>query len=152
MAVADNPSPDSQLVRVLGTRELTASIINCTVGAGIFVLPAAVALGLGPAAPVAYIACAALMTLIVMCFAAAGSRVSLTGGLYAYIEVAFGGFIGFAGGVFYWSTACFSVASVATAFAGSIGVIWAPLGAGLPRAAVLAGLFAFLAFINVRGV
>src|SRR5436190_9361431 len=152
MAVADNPSPDSQLVRVLGTRELTASIVNCTIGAGIFVLPAAVAQGLGAAAPMAYLACAALMTLIVLCFAAAGSRVSLTGGLYAYIEVAFGGLAGLAAGVVYWSTAWFSVASVAAAFAGSLGVIWAPLGSGVPRATVLAALFAGLAFINVRGV
>ena len=137
---------------MIGTRELTANIINATVGAGIFVLPAAVAIGLGAAAPVAYLACAGLMTLIVLCFAAAGSRVSLTGGLYAYIEVAFGGFAGFAGGVFYWSTACFSVASVATAFAGSLGVIWTPLGAGVVRALVLIVLFAGLAFVNVRGV
>jgi APA family basic amino acid/polyamine antiporter len=145
-------SPDAQLVRVIGTRELTANIVNATVGAGIFVLPAAAAMGLGAAAPVAYIACAALMTLIVLCFAAAGSRVSLTGGLYAYIEVAFGGFAGFAGGVFYWSTACFSVASVAAAFAGSLGVIWTPLGSGLLRALVLATLFGGLALVNVRGV
>jgi basic amino acid/polyamine antiporter, APA family len=92
------------------------------------------------------------MTLIVLCFAAAGSRVSLTGGLYAYIEVAFGGFAGFAGGVFYWSTACFSVASVATAFAGSVGVMWQPLGSGIARALVLMALFSGLAFVNVRGV
>jgi len=139
-------------VRAISARELTASIINCTIGAGIFVLPASVAAGLGAAAPVAYVACAGLMTLIVLCFAAAGSRVSLTGGLYAYIEVAFGGYAGFAGGVFYWSTACFSVASVATAFAGSLGVIYAPLGAGSVRAVVLGSLFALLAVINVRGV
>lgn len=145
-------SPDAQLVRVIGTRELTASIINTTIGAGIFVLPAAVAAGLGPAAPLAYLACGALMTVIVLCFAAAGSRVSLTGGLYAYIEVAFGGYAGFLGGVLYWSTACFSVASVATAFAGSVGVLWPPLAAGIVRAFVLGLLFAGLAVVNVRGI
>jgi APA family basic amino acid/polyamine antiporter len=145
-------SADGQLVRVIGTRGLTASIINTTIGAGIFVLPATVAAGLGPAAPVAYLFCAVLMTLIVLCFAAAGSRVSLTGGLYAYIEVAFGGYVGFLGGVLYWSTACFSVATVATAFAGSVGELWEPLGAGLPRAIVLASLFAVLAAVNVRGI
>src|SRR4051812_10971879 len=150
--MAADPSLDAQLVRVLGTRELTASIVNCTIGAGIFVLPAAVAAGLGAAAPVAYVACAALMTLIVLCFAAAGSRVSLTGGVYAYIEVAVGGFAGFAGGVFYWSTACFSVASVATAFAGSLASIWEPLGHTLVRGSLLAALFSGLALINVRGV
>ena len=145
-------NPESQLVRVITTRQLTASIINVTIGAGIFVLPAQVAAALGPAAPIAYLASAALMTLIVLCFASAGSRVSLTGGLYSYIEVAFGGFPGFIGGVLYWSTASFSVATVATAFAGSLGVIWAPLGAGVPRVLVLAVLFASLASINIRGV
>lgn len=145
-------SPESQLVRVVGTRELTASIVNVTVGAGIFVLPATVAAGLGAAAPIAYLACGALMTLIVLCFAAAGSRVSLTGGLYAYIEVAFGGFAGFLGGVFYWATAAFSVASVATAFATSVGALSPSLGAGVARALVLTALFAGLAVINIRGI
>ena len=85
---------ESGLVRAIGPRQLTASIINVTIGAGIFVLPAAAARGLGPAAPLAYIVCAGLMALIVCCFAAAGSRVSLTGGVYAYVEVAFGTFVG----------------------------------------------------------
>lgn len=145
-------NPESQLVRVIGPRQLTAAIINVTIGAGIFVLPAQVAAGLGPAGPIAYLACGTLMTLIVLCFASAGSRVSLTGGLYSYIEVAFGGFPGFIGGVLYWATACFSVATVAAAFAAALGVIWSPLGLGLPRAIVLAMLFAGLAFVNIRGV
>jgi amino acid transporter len=145
-------SPDTQLVRAIGTRQLTASIINVTIASSIFVMPGSVAEGLGAAAPIAYLVCAALMTLIALCFAAAGSRVSLTGGLYAYIEVAFGGFAGFAGGVLYWATACLSVASVATAFAGSVGVFSPPLGAGVPRALLLVVLFTILAIVNVRGI
>jgi APA family basic amino acid/polyamine antiporter len=144
--------PDSQLVRVIGTRELTASIINVTIASSIFLMPATVAAGLGAAAPIAYLVCATLMALIALCFAAAGSRVSLTGGLYAYTEVAFGGFAGFMGGFLYWSTACLSVASVATAFAGSVAGFWAPLGAGVLRALLLAILFAVLAVVNVRGI
>src|SRR2546425_8446538 len=107
-----------------GARQLPASIINVTIGAGIFVLPAAAAAGLGPAAPLAYVVCAVLMGLIVCCFAAAGSRVSLTGGLYAYVEVAFGPFVGFLAGVLYFLMATFAVASVASAFACSAGVLW----------------------------
>ena len=64
---------EAALVKALGVRALTASIVNTTIGAGIFVLPAAVAAGLGAAAPLAYVLCAALMALIVSCFAAAGS-------------------------------------------------------------------------------
>jgi APA family basic amino acid/polyamine antiporter len=143
---------DAALLREIGVRRLTASVINITIGAGIFVLPAVVAERLGAAAPIAYVVCAALMALIVLCFASAGSRVSLTGGLYAYVEVAFGPFVGFLAGVLYWLMASFAVASVASAFAGSVGVLWSPASAGVGRAAVLAGLFAALAIVNVRGV
>jgi len=143
---------DAGLVRAIDARRLTASIINCTIGAGIFVLPAVAAAGLGAAAPIAYLVCAGLMALIVICFASAGSRVSLTGGLYAYVEVAFGPFVGFLSGVLYALMATFAVASVATAFAGSLGVVWIGAAAGAGRAAVLLALFGALAWINVRGV
>ncbi len=145
-------SSERALVRALGVRSLTASIVNMTIGAGIFVLPAAVAAGLGPAAPIAYVVCAALMALIVSCFAAAGSRVSLTGGLYAYVEVAFGPFVGFLAGVLYQLMAAFAVASVASAFTGSVGALWAPVATPAGRAVVLVVLFAVLATVNVRGV
>ena len=92
------------------------------------------------------------MTLIALCFAAAGSRVSVTGGLYAYIETAFGGFAGFLGGYLYSVTACLSVASVATAFAGTAGVLSPIFAVSQVRAALLAALFAVLAFVNVRGI
>jgi amino acid transporter len=143
---------DVGLVRAIGVRRLTASIVNATIGAGIFVLPAMAAAGLGPAAPLAYLVCAVLMALIVLCFASAGSRVSLTGGLYAYIEVAFGPFVGFLGGVLYWVMASFAVASVASAFAGSIGAFWSGASSGVGRAIVLMALFGSLATVNVRGV
>jgi amino acid transporter len=144
--------PDSQLVRAIGTRELTASIINLTIASSIFVMPGMVAEGLGAAAPIAYLVCATLMALIALCFAAAGSRVSLTGGLYAYIDVAFGGLAGFIAGFLYVATACLGVASVATAFAGSVGGFWPPLNEGTTRAVLLTVLFAVLAVVNIRGI
>jgi basic amino acid/polyamine antiporter, APA family len=144
--------PDAGLVRAIGVRQLTASIINITIGAGIFVLPAAAAAGLGAAAPLAYVVCALLMALIVCCFAAAGSRVSLTGGVYAYVEVAFGPFIGFLAGILYMLMATFAVASVASAFAASLGVLATPAATRTGRGLVIAALFAALAAVNVRGV
>src|SRR3954452_22336209 len=143
---------DVRLDRAIGLPTLAANIINMTIGAGIFVLPAVAARGLGSAAPVASIVCACLMGLIVACFAAAGSRVSLTGGLYAYVEVAFGPFIGFLAGVLFWLMASAAVASVASAFVGSIGVLWPAAGAGVGRALLLGALFSLLAVANVRGV
>ena len=55
---------DARLVRALGTWTLAASIVNITVGGGIFRLPAYAAASLGPAAPLAYLVCAVAMGLI----------------------------------------------------------------------------------------
>ena len=146
------PGAERSLVRAIGVRRLTASVINVTVGAGIFVLPAAIAAEAGRATLYAYITCTAAMALIVACFAAAGSRVSLTGGPYAYVEVAFGPFVGYLAGVLYWLSAVLAVASVASALADSIGVVWGPATVGSTRALVLTAIFGGLAFANLRGV
>src|SRR4051812_38675886 len=119
---------DEQLIRGIGLPALTANIVNATIGAGIFVLPALVAKNLGPAAPLAFVCCALAMILFVTCFAMAGSRVSLTGGLYAYIEVAFGRFIGFLGGALYCLTAICAVAGVVNVFVNSVAGIVPLLG------------------------
>ena len=110
---------DHQLVRAIGVPGLTANIVNATIGAGIFVLPASMAAGLGPAAPLAFLCCAAAMAIFVTCFALAGSRVSLTGGLYAYVEVAFGRYIGFLAGILYCLTAVCAVAGIVNVFVNS---------------------------------
>src|SRR3954466_3421948 len=113
-------SPDSHLLRVLGTWGLAASIVNVTIGGGIFRLPAGVAGSLGAAAPLAYLVCAVAMGLIVLCFADAGSRVAMTGGPYAYVEVAFGPFVGFLCGVLLWAGLTAAFAAVASFFADSL--------------------------------
>ena len=79
------PAGGESLIRAIGTLGLAAGVINITIGGGIFRLPALVAASLGPAAPLAYLVCAVAVSLIVFCIADAGSRVSLTGGPYAYV-------------------------------------------------------------------
>jgi amino acid transporter len=145
-------SPESSLVRALGVRQLAAGIVNTTVGAGIFVLPGAVAASLGAAAPAAYLACAGLMALVVTSFALAGSRVSLTGGLYAYVETAFGPYVGFLAGVLQWLMLWMTAASLLSAFADQLGLLVPGAGAGLPRVAVILATVGLLAAVNVRGV
>src|SRR3954452_11911664 len=110
--IAHAEQVDHQLIRAIGVPGLTANIVNSTIGAGIFVLPAAMAKGLGPAAPLAFLCCAVAMVLFVTCFALAGSRVSLTGGLYAYVQVAFGRYVGFLAGILYCLTAICAVAEI----------------------------------------
>src|SRR5713226_1211303 len=128
---------DEKLVRGIGIPALTANIISSTIGAGIFVIPATVALGLGPAAPLAFICCAIAMVLFVTCFAIAGSRVSLTGGLYAYVEVAFGKYVGFLAGVLYGITALGAVAGVVNVLVNSIVIVAPFLGSEVMRLVVM---------------
>jgi basic amino acid/polyamine antiporter, APA family len=143
---------DEQLVRAMGVPALTANIINSTIGAGIFVLPALVAKNLGTAAPLAFVACACAMVLFVTCFAIAGSRVSLTGGLYAYVEVAFGRYVGFLAGALYCLTAIAAVAGVVNVFVNSVTGIVPWVGNPVIRVVVMALVYGVLVLINVRGV
>jgi amino acid transporter len=107
---------DEGLVRGISGRSLTANIVNVTVGSGIFVLPAVVAGILGPASVLGYVACAIFMGLVGLCFAELGSRVARSGGTYAYIEAAFGPFVGFLAGFLIWFggdvVACAAIAVV----------------------------------------
>src|SRR5216117_4408561 len=145
-------SVDHQLIRGIGIPALTANIISSTIGAGIFVIPATVAKGLGSAAPLAFICCAIAMVLFVTCFAIAGSRVSLTGGLYAYVEVAFGRYVGFLAGMLYFLTALGAVAGVVNVLANSVALVVPFLGSPVMRIIVMVAVYGSLVLINIRGV
>jgi APA family basic amino acid/polyamine antiporter len=146
-------SADEGLIRAVGVRGLTAGMINYMIGAGIFVLPAIVAARVGGAAPVVYVICAVAMALIVLCFADAGSRVSLSGGSYAYAEVAFGPFMGFVVAISLWFGSCvLSSAAVATVFVDTLSQISPRFGHPAVRSGTLILMYAGLAAINIRGV
>jgi APA family basic amino acid/polyamine antiporter len=152
MAPEPEKNVDAQLDRAIGVPGLAANIINTTVGASIFALPALVAQSLGAAAPLAFIACGVAMTLFVTCFALAGSRVSLTGGLYAYAEVAFGRYVGFITGLFFCTTALLSVAAVVNFFIGTVVALVPRLDGSIARAVLMFVVYAGMAAINIRGV
>jgi amino acid transporter len=146
-------NPDALLVRALGVRELAATIFNYTVGSGIFALPAIAVARLGGAAPLAYIACAIVMACVVLCFGEAGSRVSRTGGPYAYVEVALGPLVGFVAGVLLTVTGLVSGAAVAVIFAQSLASLAsAASNRGTITAAIIVVAIGALAVLNVRGV
>ena len=144
-------SGEGSLVRVIGTWGLGAGIVNVTIGGGIFRLPAGVAATLGAAAPLAYIVCALSMALIVLCFAEAGSRVAMTGGPYAYVETAFGPFVGAVTGMLLWVGVTLALSAVASFFADAIGAMIPSLTLGEKRAVLIVTL-AVLAAANARGV
>jgi amino acid transporter len=141
-----------KLVRAIGSFGLAAGIINITIGGGMFRLPANVATSLGAAAPIAYLVCAAAMGLIVLCIADAGSRVSLTGGPYAYVGTAFGPYAGFISGVLLFMLGTFATAAVSTVFSASVGQLVPALSGPVPSIAVLVAAYVFWSIVNLRGV
>ena len=136
----------------MGVRGLSAGIVNYTIGAGIFVLPALVAAKVGAAAPIVYVICAVAMGLIVLCFADAGSRVSLSGGTYAYAEVAFGSYVGFMVAISLWMSMILASAAVASIFVDSLAQLIPSLGSSFARNTIIVLLYALLSVINIRGV
>ena len=143
---------DEGLIRAVGVRGLTAGMINYMIGAGIFVLPAVVAARVGAAAPIVYVICAIAMGTIVLCFADAGSRVSLSGGTYAYAEVAFGPFTGFVVAMSLWFSTVLASAAVANVFVDTLSQVSSSFGDPVIRNGTLILIYAALAAINIRGV
>src|SRR5438876_6041010 len=152
MRVSSSPKDEADLIRAIGVPGLTANIVNSTIGAGIFALPAVVAAQLGAASPLAYIICAVAMCLFVTSFAMAGSRVSLTGGLYAYVEVAFGRYVGFLAGILYFLTALGAVAGVVNVLASQVAIMVPFFGSPIMRVMVMFAVYALLVSINIFGV
>jgi len=148
----EGPAQDEGLVRVIGTTALGLNIVNMVVGAGIFVLPGTVAARLGPGAFVAYLICSAVIALIFLCYAEIGSRVTRSGGSYAYVEEAFGPFAGFIASMLLWfGWSIFSDAAIAAAMFEMISAS-VPLPPGpLPRAVFLISALAFMAIVNIIG-
>jgi amino acid transporter len=144
---------DEGLKREIGTLGLTSNIINTVIGAGIFVLPALVSEGLGAAGLLAYLFCAFLITMVMLCFAEAGSKITITGGAYAYIEAAFGKYAGFlTTNLFIFGAALMATAAVANAIADTLAYLF-PLFTNTGfRSLFFVVLFTGLTVINVRGV
>lgn len=144
---------DEGLVRMIGTGALGLSVVNMVVGAGIFVLPGLVAVELGSASIIAYLVCSVTVTLVFLCFAEVGSRVSRSGGAYAYIEEAFGPFAGFVALIlFCFGFTILADAAITVIMIESLTVVFPILGESIPRAVFVIVLLTFLVTVNVRGV
>jgi APA family basic amino acid/polyamine antiporter len=140
------------LVRGIRRWDLVAITINGIIGAGIFGLPAKVFALIGSYSLIAFVVCAAVVTLFILCFAEVGSRFDETGGPYLYARKAFGPAIAFEIGWLIWLARL-------TAFAANCNLLVAYLGYFLPaatnpfwRALIITVVVIVLATINVVGI
>ncbi|MDH3224162.1 MAG: amino acid permease, partial [Gemmatimonadota bacterium] len=144
---------DEGLVRAIGTGALGLGIVNMVVGGGIFVLPGLVAAELGSAALIAYLVCAFAVGLVFLCFAEIGSRITSSGGSYAYVENAFGPFAGFMASTLLWlGWSVLADAAITIAMTETIATVFPLLNEPLPRAIFILSVLALIATINIRGV
>ncbi len=145
------PQQHPEPPRAIGAAGLGAAVFNMVVGAGIFVLPAALAREVGAAAPFAYLACVVTVGAVVICFAAASSRVAASGGPYAFVHAALGPGAGFLAGVLVWLGSVLAAAGIGAALIDALKEFFPVLDGALPRAAGLIVLYAALAAVNLRG-
>lgn len=143
---------ETGLKREIGVWGLSANIINIIVGAGIFVLPAIVAEIMGSSGIFVYLFCGFLIALVMLCFAEAGSKVTRSGGGYAYVETAFGPYTGFLAAVFMVMGSAFSDAAVANALIELIGLAFPVFNNQFIRVLLLFLIFGGLCLLNVIGV
>ena len=143
---------DAGLRRGVGPVAFAAAIVNIVIGAGIFTLPAGMAKAAGPYALVAYVLCALAMGAVVLCFAEAGSRVSTSGGIYGYVEAAFGPLAGFVGGVLIWLSCVLAAGGIAAAFAAAVGRLAPGLATPVAQALLIVGVLGTMMLVNLVGV
>ena len=143
---------EEEFKRTIGVFGLSANIMNVIIGAGIFALPAIVASSMGASSIIAYFFCGLLMALIMLCFAEASSKVTQTGGVYSYIETAFGPYAGFLAGIFTVTGTLLADAAVSNALINVLASTHPIFELAWMRILCLFLVFGGLAFINVIGV
>lgn len=140
------------LVRGIRRWDLVALTINIIVGAGIFGLPSKVYGLTGTWSLLAYLVCAVLATLIILCFAEVGSRFAETGGPYLYTRVAFRPVVGFEVGWLLWLARLTGFAALCNLLVGYLSFFWPDAAFGWTRALVITIVVIALTAVNVIGV
>src|SRR5881628_1020707 len=147
-----NQQAHSALIRGIRRWDLVAMVINGIIGAGIFGLPSKIFSLVGPYSLVAFLVCAAIVTLIILCFAEVGSRFEKTGGPYLYASEALGPVVGFEVGWLVWLTRVAAFAANCNLLVSYFGYFWPAATSGSWRAAVIVGIVVSLTIVNVTGV
>jgi len=140
------------LVRGIRRWDLLFLVLNAIIGAGIFGLPARVYALAGSWSLLAYLACAGLVALIILCFAEVSSRFVTTGGPYLYAREAFGPLAGFQMGWLLWLARLTAFAALCNLWLDYLAFFWPAAEAGTGRNAVIVGIVLVLTILNVRGV
>ena len=140
------------LVRAIGRWDLTASVVNGTIGSAIFGMPAVLAAATGAWSPLAALFAALGILLITLCHAEVASRFREAGGTYLYAREAYGRQVGFQMGWLSFWIRVTSMGANLNVFVDYLGQLAPSLGMGAGRAAVMCAVTAIVTGLNVVGV
>lgn len=143
---------EEKLVRGIGRWDLTAVVINTIIGAGIFGLPSKVYAAIGVYSLLAFVGCALVIMLIVLCYAEVASRFSSTGGPYLYAREAFGPAVAFEVGWLYWIVRVSTFAANCNLLVTYAGFFWPTAAAPTARIAIILVVVLSLAVVNIIGI
>ena len=143
---------DEGLKRVIGVQGLALSIVNIVIGSGIFVLPAIIGMAMGAFGIFGYIFCSIMMAAIMLCYAEVGSKITTSGGSYAYVEKAFGNFPGFIiNWLFFFGWGILASAAMMNIIADSLALLWPSLLNPFIRGILFFFLMGIMVVINIIG-
>jgi amino acid transporter len=146
------PASHTGLIRGIRRWDLVAVVINATIGAGIFGLPSRVYSLIGVYSLAAFIVCALVVTLIILCFAEVGSRFKETGGSYLYARAAFGSVVGFQVGWLMWLVRLTAFATNCNLLISYFSYFWPAAGSGLWRIGLISIIITTLTVLNIVGI
>jgi len=148
-----NTYKEEGLKREVDVAGLTLTIVNGTIGAGIFALPAIISIALGAFGIFSYLFCSIMMAAILLCYAEIGSRITTSGGSYAYVEAAFGTFPGYIiNWLYFFGWSVLGSAALMNIIADSMATMFPIFYNSLARAFFFFIIIGFIVLVNIRGV
>ena len=144
--------PEADLVRGIRRWDLVALAINGIIGAGIFGLPSKVYSLIGAYSLIAFVVCALVVALIILCFAEVSSRFDETGGPYLYAREAFNPAVAFEIGWLFWLARVTAFAANCNLLISYLSYFWLSATNPFWRATVIVFVVTVLAIINLLGI
>ena len=137
--------------RAVSRWEIVGFSVNDVIGSGVYLLPAAAAAAILGWWSVGAVVLAgfAVLLLVLLCFAEAGSYFDRPGSAYVYTREAFGDLVGFEVGWMTWLARVSAVSSLSVAFEQAVGYLWPAADVGWGRALAIVLPVLALTAINV---
>jgi basic amino acid/polyamine antiporter, APA family len=136
----------------IGLATMVGNLVGIVIGGGIFTLPGEIAAAIGAWAPLAYVAAAAVVGCILLCFAEASARVPASGGVYGFTTAALGPYWGWLTGALTWAANILASGALANAAVDAAGALWPALATDRLRPVLIGLIYLVLLAINSRNI